>query len=162
MSMYLEPTINFTLEKIAIKDQKEILELAEHVNEEYVIPELGAQGKQAMREARKADILQVTNKDIYTAVKAVIGNEIIGYIAWRQENYIAQLYVKSQYQGFGVGKKLVVEMQNNCGSDLIQLKASVNAIGFYTKLGFVATSRELTKNGIRYVPMVLNSEQHNT
>ncbi len=147
--------MDFTLGRITPQDQTEILNLAELVNEKYVIPKLNEQGKKAMRKARKPDILQVTNPDIYTAIKAMVGNEIIGYIAWRQKHYIAQLYVKSKYQGHGVGKRLVEEVQKNSDADYIKLKASVNAIEFYTKIGFVATSKELNINGIRYVPMQL-------
>ncbi|WP_338018358.1 GNAT family N-acetyltransferase [Vibrio navarrensis] len=37
----------------------------------------------------------------------------------------------------------------------MELKASVNAIGFYERLGFQSVGSEQVKNGIRYVPMLL-------
>ncbi|MBL4829011.1 MAG: GNAT family N-acetyltransferase [Aliivibrio sp.] len=145
--------MEFTFSKVTEKDKNDILRLGESVNESCVVPFLNEEGKKAMRQARSPDILEATNVEIYEAIKAVVDGELIGYIAWRQGNYIAQLYVSTEYQGCGVGSRLVNEMKARSGAVLIQLKASINAIGFYKKLGFVATSKEQNKNGIRFVPM---------
>lgn len=108
-----------------------------------------------MRCARKADIEQVTNTNIYASVKAVSNSVLVGYIAWRRSNYIAQLYVCSSSQGKGIGTGLIREMQKRSGASSIELKASVNAVGFYKRLGFQSIDSEQVKNGIRYLPMVL-------
>ena len=151
--------MEFTFEKVTHRDLDSILKLGESVNEEHVVPLLNEEGQQAIRIALKADIYKVKNTDIYSAVKATIDNEIIGYIAWREENYIGQLYVKTEYHGFGVAKRLVEEMTLVSGATLIRVKASIYALGFYGKVGFKATSEELSINGIRYVPMELRIEQ---
>jgi len=151
--------MEFTFEKVTHRDLDSILTLGESVNEEHVVPLLNEEGQQAIRIALKADIDKVKNTDIYSAVKATIDNEIIGYIAWREENYIGQLYVKTEYHGFGVAKRLVEEMILMSGATLIRVKASVYALGFYGKVGFKAMSEELSINGIRYVPMELRIEQ---
>nr|WP_194717455.1 GNAT family N-acetyltransferase [Vibrio sp. S9_S30] len=129
--------------------------LGEAVNEEFVIPYLNPTGRKAMRSARKADIKQVTNSNIYTSVKAVSNSVLVGYVAWRSGNYIAQLYVSSMSQGQGIGTGLIREMQKRSKASSIELKASVNAVGFYKRLGFQPTESEQVKNGIRYLPMVL-------
>ncbi|CAM3083031.1 GNAT family N-acetyltransferase [Moritella viscosa] len=148
--------MEFTFEKVTHRDLDLIFELGESVNEEHVVPLLNAEGQKAIRIAFKADIEQVKNPEIYSAVKATIGNEIIGYIAWREENYIGHLYVKTEYHGFGVAKRLVEEMKQVSSARLIRVKASIYALGFYGKVGFKAMSEELSINGIRYVPMELN------
>ncbi|MGI9281144.1 MAG: GNAT family N-acetyltransferase [Endozoicomonas sp.] len=145
--------MELTLKEIVASDLSEILELAESVNEEHVIPCLNPEGQQTMRRVRRSDIEQVINKDVYTAIKAVAEGRIIGYVAWRQGRYIAQLYVSTEYQGLGIGRQLVTEMQRISGAETIELKASINAVGFYEKLGFKATEEELESSGIRYVPM---------
>ena len=150
--------MEFILEKVTHKDLDSILKLGEAVNEEHVVPLLNAEGQQAIRSALKSDIEQVTDTEVYSAVKAVIGNEIIGYIAWRQGNYIGQLYVKTECHGFGVAKRLVEEMKKRSGARLIRVKASIYALGFYRNVGFKPVSEELSINGIRYVPMELNVE----
>lgn len=106
---------------VAPEDLQAILALGEAVNEEFVIPLLSSHGQEAMRNARNADISQVTNTEIYRSVKAVKNGVVVGYIAWRQSNYIAQLYVSSQYQNQGIGRALIAEMQKLSGASIIEL-----------------------------------------
>ncbi|HAS8173999.1 TPA: GNAT family N-acetyltransferase, partial [Vibrio vulnificus] len=98
---------------------------------------------------------QATNTDIYTSIKAVKNGAIVGYVAWREGNYIAQLYVSAKNQNQGIGRGLINQMKRHSGVSSIELKASVNAVGFYKRLGFQFVDTEQVKNGIRYVPMVL-------
>ncbi|MCG6280329.1 GNAT family N-acetyltransferase [Vibrio diabolicus] len=144
-------------ELVTQEDQQLILALGESVNEEFVIPYLSSDGQEAMLNARKGDIDQATNTVIYTSIKAVKNGAIVGYVAWRQGNYIAQLYVsaKNQNQNQGIGRGLINQMKRHSGASSIELKASVNAVGFYKRLGFQSVDTEQVKNGIRYVPMVL-------
>ncbi|TOC28086.1 GNAT family N-acetyltransferase [Vibrio parahaemolyticus] len=147
--------MNVSYELVTQEDQQLILALGEAVNEEFVIPYLSSDGQEAMRNARKGDIEQATNTEIYTSIKAVKNGAIVGYVAWRQGNYIAQLYVCSKYQNQGVGRGLITEMLKRSGASSIELKASVNAVGFYERLGFQSVGTEQVKNGIRYVPLLL-------
>ncbi|WP_274380289.1 GNAT family N-acetyltransferase [Vibrio navarrensis] len=102
--------MNISYELVTQEDQQLILALGEAVNEEFVIPYLSSDGQEAMRNARKGDIEQATNTEIYTSIKAVKNGAIVGYVAWRQGNYIAHLYVSSKYQNQGVGRGLITEM----------------------------------------------------
>lgn len=145
--------MEFIFEKAVQQDIDSILALGETVNEEHVVPLLNAEGQKAIRIAFKSDFDKVKNPDIYSVVKASVGNEIIGYIGWREDNYLGHLYVKTDYHGFGIAKRLVDEMKTQCGASLIHVKASIYALGFYQKVGFKATSEELSINSIRYVPM---------
>ncbi len=148
--------MEFTFEKVIHRDLDAILKLGKSVNEEHVVPLLNAEGQAAIRIAFKSDIDKVKNPEIYSALKASFGNEIVGYIAWREENYIGHLYVKTEYHGFGIAKRLVEEMKRISDARLIKVKASIYALGFYESVGFKAISKELSINGIRYVPMELN------
>ncbi len=150
--------MEFILEKVTHKDLDAILKLGESVNEEHVVPLLNAEGQQAIRIAFKSDIDKVKDPEIYSVIKASFGNDIIGYIGWREENYIGHLYVKTDYHGFGVAKQLVEAMIKMSGAGVIRVKASIYALGFYRKVGFKAMSEELSVNSIRYVPMELNVE----
>ena len=150
--------MEFILEKVTSEDLDAILELGESVNEEHVVPLLNAEGQQAIRIAFKSDINKIKDPEIYSVIKASVGNDIIGYIGWREENYIGHLYVKTDYHGFGVAKQLVEAMIKMSGAGVIRVKASIYALGFYRKVGFKAMSEELSVNSIRYVPMELNIE----
>lgn len=150
--------MEFILEKATREDLDAILELGTSVNEEHVVPLLNAEGQQAIRIAFKSDIDKVKDPDIYSVIKASVGHDIVGYIGWREENYLGHLYVKTDYHGFGVAKQLVEAMTKMSGAKLIRVKASIYALGFYQKVGFKATSEELSINSIRYVPMELKVE----
>ena len=150
--------MEFTLEKVTNEDFDAILEIGESVNEEHVVPLLNAEGQKAIRIAFKSDIDKVKDPEIYSVIKASVGNDIIGYIGWREENYIGHLYVKTDYHGFGVAKQLVEAMIKMSGAGVIRVKASIYALGFYGNVGFKPVSEELSIIGIRYVPMELNVE----
>jgi len=149
--------MDIIFESVAPTDKEKIVTLGELVNEKHIIPSLSAKGKNTMRSRRRRDIEETFNSSIYKSIKAILNNEIIGYIAWRNGNYIAQLYVKSEYQYIGVGKRLVKEMLLVSESKTVELKSSINAVGFYEKLGFKAASEEQQKDGVSYVPMVFNT-----
>lgn len=138
------------------KDLNAIIALGESVNEEHVVPLLNSEGKDAIRIAFKSDIDKIKDPQVYSLVKVSVGNEIVGYIGWRDHNYLGHLYVKTPYHGFGIAKRLVNEMKTLSGASLIHVKASIYALGFYQKVGFKATSEELSINSIRYVSMELN------
>ncbi|ENJ2867671.1 GNAT family N-acetyltransferase [Vibrio parahaemolyticus] len=147
--------MDISYELVTQEVQQLIVALGESVNEEFVIPYLSSDGQEAMRSARKGDIEQATNTDIYTSIKAVKNGAIVGYVAWRKGNYIAQLYVRAKNQNQGIGRGLINQMKRHSGASSIELKASVNAVGFYKRLGFQSVDTEQVKYGIRYVPMVL-------
>ncbi|WP_170111233.1 GNAT family N-acetyltransferase [Photobacterium sanctipauli] len=80
-------------------------------------------------------------------------------ITWRDANYLGQLYVKTQYHGQGIAKQLVDEMKQLSHAEVIQVKASIYAVGFYSRVGFQPTDQEQSINGIRYIPMELVVKQ---
>jgi len=152
--------MDINIEIVLLKDMPEIVALGELVNEKHVIPDLSAEGRKTMRSRRRHDIEETINSSIYQSLKAVLHNEIVGYIAWRNSNYIAQLYVKSEYQGRGIGKQLVGKMLIVSQAEKIELKSSKGAVGFYKKLGFNEVTGEQNKDGVSYVPLLLNTSTH--
>lgn len=66
---------------------------------------------------------------------------IVGFCAFLpEEEELKSLYVHPDYQGLGIGKKLVescLKRVGELGFKTINLEASPNAILFYEKIGFV-------------------------
>lgn len=141
------------ISEIIESDVAGIIVLGERTNEAQVIPQLSSEGRTVMRAARKRDMTLVADKTIYQAVKATIDSELVGYVAWKEGNYITQLYVCPESQGDGVGGKLIDHVKSCIKDSRIHLRASVNAVDFYLKCGFKAQGPEQLKNGIRFVPM---------
>ena len=141
------------IQSVIAGDIPEISLLVEQTSELQVIPTLSSEGQLSMRSARSADISSIADASKYRAVKAVSDDQIIGYVAWRDPYYIAQLYVLPESQNRGVGGTLLDAVIARSGYDRLHLRASINAIGFYERYGFTHDGAEESDKGIRYVPM---------
>lgn len=138
------------------EDWEQVVHICVQTNEADVIPTLSLEGREAMRSARISDIRKVLANPRCKVLKAIVNYKIVGYIACGGGYYIAQLYVLPEFQRHGVGSKLINEVKAGSGVSSLQLKASLNAVGFYTKLGFEPTAEQQSINGIAFVPMALS------
>jgi len=134
------------------EDLPTIVGLANKVVEQYVFPGLSEQGQQSIRKSLDKDTSDIP-KDSYQALKAEIRNQIVGYVAWRNGYHIAHLYVDAEYQGKGIGRLLLNEVIKRTSCELLKVRSSLNAVPFYTKMGFVQTGNEAEINGIKFLPM---------
>ena len=92
----------------------------------------------------------------YKMLVAKDGERVAGVACLRAGNHISLLFVEHRYQRFGIGRRLVSELQRMyCSGDSCQLtvNAAPCAIGFYEKLGFIKTDDMKTADGITYLPM---------
>ena len=79
---------------------------------------------------------------------------ILGVIATRnQGNHIALFFVDVKHHRRGIGRKLFETVLKYSTSDTITVNSSPFATEIYHRLGFVDTSIEQKKNGIRFTPM---------
>lgn len=91
-------------------------------------------------------------------LKAEASGQIVGYIACGGGYYIAQLYVLPEFQGLGIGSKLVASIKSIAKAESLELKAFLNAVSFYKSLGFKQTAQARSSNRIIFVPMELSIE----
>lgn len=98
------------ISQVSRQDLPEVLALAHDVVESDVSPHLTAGGQHFLLASLAKDINNIIVPERYHALKACQDNELLGYIAWRNNNHIAQFYVKSAYQGNGVGSRLLREL----------------------------------------------------
>lgn len=65
---------------------------------------------------------------------------IVGFAQYSLDSCeLYQIQVLPSYEGLGYGKKLYLFFENDCryrGCKLLRLNATLNAIGFYKKMGF--------------------------
>ena len=85
-------------------------------------------------------------------------SKIIGMLSVINENHLALLFVHSEYQRKGVGKKLIEEAVKKCldrNPDLsaITISASPNSKTFYEESGFEVLGDEIHEEGMRFTPM---------
>lgn len=82
--------------------------------------------------------------------------EIIGFIAvWQPESFIHHLFIKTGYQGRGIGTALLNEVKKMPGVSTLTLKClqqNAAAIQFYKRNGFTATATGVSAEG-EYIVM---------
>jgi ribosomal protein S18 acetylase RimI-like enzyme len=138
---------------IQAQDSPALLELARSVDEAHVYPTLLAAGRDILAQHRQQDIERLFVNEFYQTLKAVLHDQIVGYIAWRDGHYISHLYVANHFQHRGIGTQLLDAMRQRATQFPLQLKSSLNAVGFYQRYGFYTTADEQDIKGIRFVPM---------
>jgi GNAT superfamily N-acetyltransferase len=98
---------------------------------------------------------------------AEIDGEMVGVIGVRDWSHVFLLFVRGDQQGKGIAKLLLAESLQRCKTakpDLtkVTVNSSPNAVGAYRRMGFNPTNEEQLTNGVRYVPMVLDSSERDT
>nr|WP_307775840.1 N-acetyltransferase [uncultured Cetobacterium sp.] len=86
----------------------------------------------------------VVVKDIYIPIADTFiyeeNNKIKGFIAVIENSYIGALFVDPEYQGKGIGKKLIEYAENIYDSlRLAVYKENHDSVNFYKKVGFKIT-----------------------
>lgn len=145
--------MNYVISNVIEADLPAIYKLASRISEQFVMPTLSAEGQRALRNAQKVNAEDIVYKDEYGARKVMDGDRLVAYIAWRDENHVAQLFVDSEYQGYGLGRMLLDEVVRITHSPVIKVRASLNAVSFYENYGFKATGEVGEVNNIAFVPM---------
>lgn len=98
-------------------------------------------------------------KGYYQIFGAFYQDELVGMISLRDRTHISLLFVDERYHYQGIGRALMEYLKNYLVTEMGEYKITVNSspygVGFYHRLGFHDTDVELTKEGVRYTPMIL-------
>jgi GNAT superfamily N-acetyltransferase len=89
------------------------------------------------------------------------GQHILGVIEVRDHSHVSLLFVDTAFQGQGIARELLRRALAICRRHRpilrqIDVNSSPNAVWAYEGLGFRQRGPEQIKNGIRFVPMVLD------
>ncbi|MDO4466617.1 MAG: GNAT family N-acetyltransferase [Bacillota bacterium] len=92
--------------------------------------------------------------DTLSAYGAYLGKEFVGIIATRnQGRHIALFFVKSEYQGKGIGRMLMEKVWEENTYPILTVHSSIYAQKIYEKLGFKITGNLQNESGIHFIPM---------
>lgn len=91
----------------------------------------------------------------------IYNNEIVGYLAYVIKNdrrvFLSKLYLKTEKQGLGIGKKALHRVINHAENNTISKvyltvnKNNIKGIRAYKSIGFKIISEEITNIGNSYV-----------
>jgi GNAT superfamily N-acetyltransferase len=81
---------------------------------------------------------------------------LVGVIELRNAERVSMLFVSTPHMGQGIATELMARAEaasRAAGSVRMTVHSSLNAVGFYHKLGFVPVAAERKVYGFAYVPM---------
>ena len=140
----------FPVRRLEKAEKGTALQLAWKVFCEYEAPDYAPEGTEEFK--------RCLNDENYLAGIRYYGafdnQKLIGMLGIREEKcHICFFFVDGEYQRSGIGTRLFRRMRGDFPDQTITLNSSPFGLPFYTALGFKATDREQTVNGIRFTPM---------
>ena len=82
---------------------------------------------------------------------------IVGMIEMKDYCHISLFFVERKFQRQGIGQALFNKVKDHTIGE-ITVNSSPYAVTIYEKLGFKKVVGELVKNGITYIPMILEKD----
>ena len=146
----------FLVRPLENAEKGKALQLAWRVFCEFESPDYALEG---MEEFKKC-----LNDDAYLSGICYYGafdeDKLVGVLGIREEScHICFFFVEGEYHRLGIGRKLFKRMREDFPGRTITLNSSPYGLPFYNALGFKATDREKTVNGIRFTPMKYNDQE---
>ncbi|MDX1810782.1 MAG: GNAT family N-acetyltransferase [Gammaproteobacteria bacterium] len=134
--------------------------LAKILTKKFILPDIEPKARPAFLEMLSPEaFMRNLTADFYYKV-ANKDQELIGFIGIKNKNHLYHLFVREDMQKQGVAHALwnamleiYIEQEKQ---KTFTVNASLNAKGFYEKLGFIAQAETLNRNGVRFVPMLLD------
>ena len=141
-------------------EETRVCDLVSLVFNEFVAPLYAQEGVQEFSKYVNPVLLWKRSQENHFVLVATAQDKIVGMIEIRDYNHVSLLFVNKLFQQRGISKKLLGKALEICLQQEPKLaemsvNSSPNAVQVYEKLGFYQKSPEQIKNGIRFVPMVL-------
>jgi len=140
-------------------DVESISCLVSELSEKFILQELTTEGAEHLLASMTPDAIE---KYICSGFKyhvAEIDKQIAGVVGIRDNSHLYHLFVAEQHQRKGIARKLWQTAMETCLSNGNPGEFTVNsskyALDVYVRLGFVAQSGPVVKNGVVYIPMKL-------
>ena len=93
----------------------------------------------------------------YQLLVALDGEKVIGAASLRNGHHLSLLFVEEAYHHQGVGRDLLEQLclylKNEAGENIMTVKSSPYAVGFYRSQGFRQVGPEEAFSGIRVTSM---------
>ncbi|MFM2624698.1 GNAT family N-acetyltransferase [Vibrio owensii] len=136
----------------------EVAELVSRITQRHILEHFTEEGKRKFLARIERDVTQAMTHPNFLALTAFQDNNLVGFAALKDGNYLTHLFVATEVQGHGLGKQLldtILDSTQDKPRSYVHLRSAPNAVSFYQNYGFVPTDDIREKEGIRYVPMHL-------
>ena len=138
-------------------EEQAVYDLIFQVFDKYVAPTYSQKGIETFLGMLSIEFLKETNLEKFTAV-AEHKSKLVGMLSIINTSHIALFFVKTEFQGLGIGKRLIQFSIDECLSNNPDLKtmtvsSTPNSLSFYENNGFIKIDEEQNENGMRFIPM---------
>jgi len=150
---------NIVFDEMKINDINNVSNMLNNIFDEFVGKDYSENGIKTFKDyITPKNILERFNNKTSKFYIAKNNNEIIGILEVRNIEHISLFFVKKEYHGKGIGKKLLDNYiktlkQDNIGIKIISVNSSFFAENIYSKMGFIKTNEIQERDGIKYIPM---------
>lgn len=140
------------------EEETEICDFVCEVFNEFEAPEYSQEGIEEFLKYVQPDLLLQRSQANHFVLVASIEEKIVGMIEIRNHAHISLMFVKKTYHRRGIAKELFrraldICLNNNPELSSMTVNSSPYAVPIYERFGFIAQSKEIVKNGIRFIPM---------
>jgi GNAT superfamily N-acetyltransferase len=147
--------------------EQKIYQLIRKVYDEFVAKDYSEEGNRFFYDWIQPARIKVRQKEQINLYVAMVDKEIAGMIEIRNNDHISLLFVDKGYHRQGIARMLFKKALKKCllkdkTLDKFYVHASPYSIGAYEKMGFVATDSLQENNGIKYLPMEMQINSHDS
>jgi len=150
---------DISISNAVITDWEPAMELAWKTFLKFEAEEYGKEGTNSFLEFVSSEqLFEMFQNGDYRVIVAKDKDAIIGVASLRSKNHISLLFVDERYHRRGVGKALLIALQDSLPKDDndMSVNAAPFAVGFYEKIGFIKSDNMKKADGIVFQPMVVN------
>lgn len=150
---------NIVIGEMNINDINNVSDMVNNVFDEFVGIDYSENGKKTFKDyINHKNILERFDNKTSKFYIAKNDDEIIGILEIKNKDHVSLFFVKKEYNGKGIGKKLFDNYikalkQYNNEIKVITVNSSFFAEKIYNKMGFIKTDEIQEKDGIKYIPM---------
>lgn len=135
--------------------ERELSDFIRAVFDEFVGHDYSKEGNDVFYEFIRPESIAKRHVGGNLMLIAETGERIVGFIELRDGVHICVFFVAKEYQGKGIGRRLLEEMLNRTEgmADYMEVNSSPYAVPIYKAMGFRATDSQKEADGIKFVPM---------
>jgi GNAT superfamily N-acetyltransferase len=147
------------LREAVAADASAIADLLRPLAEKYIAAQFSARGRETLLATLTPERISANIAGRYRYHVAEAQGRLVGVVGMRDGSHLYHLFIAETHQRRGLARRLwelaleACRAEGNPGE--LTVNSSLYARGFYEKLGFVATSPEIEKDGVVFVPMRL-------
>ena len=150
--------VNLEIRPARLSEADATVALALRAFDEFIAPDYPNEGIDHFYANVTPDSLANAISDGSIVLLATVDGTLAGVVTVRDESHISWLYVEKAFHARGIGRELIIRAaaqirERTPGAKSITLNSSPFAMPIYVRMGFKTTGPEMTKNGMRMIPM---------